>query len=126
AENVAAQVAHAAQQITNNLTEKGEHITLAPGRAGDTMMDALGERGGDLLQRLERTSLETTASIEEVTNKLDALLENASARTTSSIAEIAERLQATIEASSAQSATAIAEAASRLNESMENASAQLT
>ena len=46
-------------EITQTLAEKGEHITLALGAAGDTMIGALGERGGDLLERLESTSYET-------------------------------------------------------------------
>ena len=46
-----------------SLSEKAEHITRALGNAGDTMIQTLGERGGDLLGRLENTSRDTSQAI---------------------------------------------------------------
>jgi len=53
-------VDEAVQRITRTLVEKGEQITVALGTAGDAMIEQLGERGTDLLDRLERTSDDTT------------------------------------------------------------------
>src|SRR5260221_6352966 len=60
---VAARINDSTQQIPKALSEKGEHITLALRPAGDSMIGTLSERGGDILERLERTSQETTHAI---------------------------------------------------------------
>ena len=49
-EMVAASVNDAARRHAR-VAESEEHITPALGRAGDTMIEAIGERGGDLLER---------------------------------------------------------------------------
>jgi hypothetical protein len=71
---VAERVSETAQRITHTLADKGEHITLALGRAGDSMIGALTERGGDLLERLEQTSDQTTHAISTATERMAASL----------------------------------------------------
>ena len=71
---VAERVSETAQRITHTLADKGEHITLALGRAGDSMINALTERGGDLLERLEQTSDQTTHAIATATERMTASL----------------------------------------------------
>jgi hypothetical protein len=71
---VAERVSETAQRITHTLADKGEHITLALGRAGDSMIGALTERGGDLLERLEQTSDQTTHAIATATERMAASL----------------------------------------------------
>ena len=71
---VAERVSETAQRITHSLADKGEHITLALGRAGDSMINALTERGGDLLERLEHTSHQTTHAIASATERMTATL----------------------------------------------------
>jgi hypothetical protein len=71
---VAERVSETAQRITHTLADKGEHITLALGRAGDSMIGALTERGGDLLERLEQTSDQTTHAIHTATERMSANL----------------------------------------------------
>ncbi len=71
---VAERVSETAQRITHTLADKGEHITLALGRAGDSMISALTERGGDLLERLENTSEQTTHAISTAGDRMMASL----------------------------------------------------
>jgi hypothetical protein len=71
---VADRVSETAQRITHTLADKGEHITLALGRAGDSMIGALTERGGDLLERLEQTSQQTTHAMATATERMTASL----------------------------------------------------
>src|SRR6185295_6180621 len=71
---VAERVSETAQRITHTLADKGEHITLALGRAGDSMIGALTERGGDLLERLEQTSEKTTHAMSTATDRMTASL----------------------------------------------------
>jgi hypothetical protein len=73
-ELVAEKVNETAHRITRTLADKGEHITLALGHAGDSMISALTERGGDLLQRLESTSDHTTRAISDASERLTASL----------------------------------------------------
>ncbi|MEX1082918.1 MAG: hypothetical protein WEC82_01225, partial [Xanthobacteraceae bacterium] len=71
---VADRVGDTAQRITHTLAEKGEHITLALGRAGDSMISELANRGGDLLERLEQTSDQTTRAIADAGERMTANL----------------------------------------------------
>ncbi len=73
-ELVADKVNETAQRITRTLADKGEHITLALGHAGDSMISALTDRGGDLLDRLEQTSDQTTRAITSASERLTASL----------------------------------------------------
>ena len=71
---VATQVNKAANDITQTLSEKSHHITQAFVQTGDTMVNALGERGGDLLQRLESVSYETQTAIARASEQLSSSL----------------------------------------------------
>ncbi len=71
---VAEKVSETALRITRTLADKGEHITLALGHAGDGMISALTERGGDLIERLEHTSQETTRAIASASERLTTSL----------------------------------------------------
>ncbi len=71
---VAERVGEIAQRITRTLADKGEHITLSLGHAGDSMISALTDRGGDLLERLEQTSDQATRAITNASERLSASL----------------------------------------------------
>jgi hypothetical protein len=73
-ELVAEKVNETAQRITRTLADKGEHITLALGHAGDSMISALTDRSGELLERLEQTSDQTTHAISNASERLTASL----------------------------------------------------
>jgi hypothetical protein len=72
---VAEKVNETAQRITRTLADRGEHITLALGHAGDSMISALTERGGDLLARLEHTSDNATRAITGASERLTTSLD---------------------------------------------------
>ncbi len=71
---VAERVGETAARITRSLADKGEHITLALGHAGDSMISALTDRGGNLLERLEQTSDQTTRAITSASERMTASL----------------------------------------------------
>src|SRR5580658_7187962 len=71
---VGEQVNEAAQRITHSLAEKGEQITLTLGQISDNMIHQLSERGGDLLERLEATSHETSRAIATASDQLTSNL----------------------------------------------------
>ena len=94
---VAARINDSTQQIAKALSEKGEHITLALGRAGDAMIGTLSERGGDILERLERTSQETTHAIaaasDRLTSNLNFNADHVSQEFTQLTTNLAEQMQ---------------------------------
>src|SRR6202166_2691280 len=72
---VSQQVNEAAQRITHSLAKKSEHITLTLGQIGDNMIQQLSDRGGDLLDRLEATSDETSRAISAASERLTSNLD---------------------------------------------------
>lgn len=71
---IAARVDDVTTNITQMLDERSQHITGAFSAAGDNMLVALGERGGDLLDRLEEASSQTAQAVLEATEQLTANL----------------------------------------------------
>ena len=90
---VGQQVNDAAERITNTLAEKGEHITLALGQIGDTMIQQLSERGEDLIVRLESTSEETSRALSTASDQLTASLNFKTDNVSEEFAEIARGLE---------------------------------
>src|SRR5499425_1792223 len=60
--------------VAQQVDEASRRITRALGNAGDTMIQTLGERGGDLLDRLENTSRETSQAISGASDRLTTTL----------------------------------------------------
>jgi len=87
------QVNEASRRITHTLAEKGEHITRALQQSGDSMIGQLGERGGDLLERLETTSTTTTDAITKASDRLTATLNFKTDHIGDEFTEIAANLQ---------------------------------
>jgi hypothetical protein len=86
------QVDDATQRITTSLAEKAEHITLSLSHIGDTMIDQLSVRGGDLLERLETVRAETTRAVASASDRLNASLGFKTDHIGAEFAEIAQGL----------------------------------
>ena len=61
------------------------------------MIGALGERGGDLLERLERTSLETTSAISTASDRLTSSLNFKTDHITEEFSELTNNLSIMME-----------------------------
>src|SRR5437588_3113718 len=121
-ELVAEQVNEASQRITHALAEKSEHITRALEQAGETMIQRLGERSGDMLQRVESTSQRTEQAIAAVSERLTETL---NFKTEAMIDRLDERggdMLARLETTSQATAQAIATATDRVAETLDSKS----
>src|SRR5262249_58697527 len=82
-----------ARRIAGGPAGRGGHTGVALGAAGDRMIESLGERGGDLLDRLERTSRETTHAIESASDRLTSSLNFKTDHLNEEFIEIATNMQ---------------------------------
>src|SRR6476469_3288840 len=89
---IASRVDEVAKSITGALEERGAHITQALSNAGDNMILALGERGGDLLDRLEEASAETTRAVLDASERLTSSLNFKTGHVHDEFAELADRV----------------------------------
>ncbi len=91
-DSIASRVDEISQNITNSLEERSEHITRSLTTAGDTMIVALGERGGDLLDRLEEASNRTAAAVLDASEQLNASLNFKTGHVQDEFADLADRV----------------------------------
>ncbi|TMJ87657.1 MAG: hypothetical protein E6G79_03720 [Alphaproteobacteria bacterium] len=89
---IASRVDEVAKSITGALEERGAHITQALSNAGDNMILALGERGGDLLDRLEEASAETTRAVLDASERLTTSLNFKTGHVHDEFVELADRV----------------------------------
>jgi Apolipoprotein A1/A4/E domain len=89
---IASRVDEVAKSITGALEERGAHITGALSHAGDNMILALGERGGDLLDRLEEASAETTRAVLDASERLTASLNFKTGHVHDEFVDLADRV----------------------------------
>jgi hypothetical protein len=89
---IASRVDDVAKSITGALEERGAHITGALSNAGDNMILALGERGGDLLDRLEEASAETTRAVLDASERLTTSLNFKTGHVHDEFVELADRV----------------------------------
>ena len=89
---IAARVDEVALNITQTLEDRSEHITSALSASGDSMIVALGERGGDLLDRLEEASSQTSQAIQEASERLSTSLDFKTGHVHEEFADLAERV----------------------------------
>jgi hypothetical protein len=68
------QVNEAAAHVTETLTDKGQEITRGLETSANGMITMLGERGADLLERLEHASESTSRSIEAAAERMTTSL----------------------------------------------------
>ncbi len=73
-EMVAKQVHEAALQVSHVLTDKADQIKRGLQSTADNMITTLGERGGELLDRLEQASDTTTRSIDAAAERMTSSL----------------------------------------------------
>ena len=89
---IASRVDEVAKSITGALEERGAHITGALSHAGDNMILALGERGGDLLDRLEEASAETTRAVLDASERLTTSLNFKTGHVHDEFVDLADRV----------------------------------
>src|ERR1700752_3587186 len=89
---IASCVDEVAKSITGALEERGAHITGALSHAGDNMILALGERGGDLLDRLEEASAETTRAVLDASERLTTSLNFKTGHVHDEFVDLADRV----------------------------------
>jgi hypothetical protein len=89
---IASRVDEVAKSITGALEERGAHITQALSNAGDNMILALGERGGDLLDRLEEASAETTRAVLDASERLTTSLNFKTGHVHDEFVDLADRV----------------------------------
>ena len=89
---IASRVDEVAKSITGALEERGAHITGALSNAGDNMILALGERGGDLLDRLEEASAETTRAVLDASERLTTSLNFKTGHVHDEFVDLADRV----------------------------------
>ena len=89
---IASRVDEVAKSITGALEERGAHITRALSHAGDNMILALGERGGDLLDRLEEASAETTRAVLDASERLTTSLNFKTGHVHDEFVDLADRV----------------------------------
>lgn len=91
-DSIASRVDEIATNISNALEERSEHITRSLSTAGDTMIVALGERGGDLLDRLEEAANQTAASVLDASERLTASMNFKTGHVHEEFADLADRV----------------------------------
>ena len=89
---IASRVDEVAKSITGALEERGAHITGALSHAGDNMILALGERGGDLLDRLEEACAETTRAVLDASERLTTSLNFKTGHVHDEFVDLADRV----------------------------------
>ncbi|WP_029583439.1 lipoprotein [Bradyrhizobium sp. URHD0069] len=89
---IASRVDEVAKTITGALEERGAHITQALSNAGDNMILALGERGGDLLDRLEEASAETARAVLDASERLTTSLNFKTGHVHDEFVDLADRV----------------------------------
>ena len=90
---VTEQVHEAAQRITEALAEKGQAISGALQASGEAMVASVGERGGNLLERLEQASEITTRAIDAASERMTTNLTFKTANINREFEEIADNLR---------------------------------
>jgi hypothetical protein len=115
---VATQVNKAAAEITQSLTEKGDHITQSLAQRGDAMISALGERGGDLIQRLEAASYETQTAVAQSTQQLSSTISQAGAHLEGTLGQASAHLEGTLGQVSDRLAGTLAQASEQLTSNL--------
>lgn len=91
-DSIAGRVDEISNNISNALEERAEHITRSLTTAGDTMIVALGERGGDLLDRLEESSSQTAAAVLDASERLNNSLNFKTGHVHEEFADLADRV----------------------------------
>jgi len=91
-DSIAGRVDEISNNISNALEERAEHITRSLTTAGDTMIVALGERGGDLLDRLTEASNQTATAVLDASENLTASLNFKTGHVHEEFADLADRV----------------------------------
>ncbi|MBI3699942.1 MAG: hypothetical protein HY242_05780 [Afipia sp.] len=91
-DSITGRVDEISNNISNALEERAEHITRSLTTAGDTMIVALGERGGDLLDRLEEASNRTAATVLDASENLTNAMNFKTGHVHEEFADLADRV----------------------------------
>lgn len=90
---IAARVDEVSQRITQELTERGDHIVRALGNNCDNLIFDLDERGAGLLEKLRLNANETARAVYDAADQLNASLNFKTGNVHSEFAELADRIE---------------------------------
>lgn len=90
---IAARVDEVTQRITQELTERGDHIVRALGNNCENLIFDLDERGAGLLDKLRQNANETARAVYDAADQLNASLNFKTGNVHSEFAELADRVE---------------------------------
>lgn len=90
---IAARVDEVTQRITQELTERGDHIVRALGNNCENLIFDLDERGASLLEKLRQNANETSRAVYDAADQLNSSLNFKTGNVHSEFAELADRIE---------------------------------